>query len=63
MGRWKEAFDTLELYYVIRDSARTVETLKQIAGPGRLHCPLYVVAPLCGHAAGQGKGRARTYSE
>ena len=30
MGRWKEAFDTLNLYVMARDSARTDETRKQI---------------------------------
>ena len=29
LGRWKEAFDTLNLYYAIRDSLRTVEVHKQ----------------------------------
>ena len=30
MGRWKEAFDTFNIYVSARDSARTVETRKQI---------------------------------
>ena len=29
MGRWKEAFETLLLYYSVRDSIRTVEVQKQ----------------------------------
>ena len=29
MGRWKEAFETLVLYYSVRDSIRTVEVQKQ----------------------------------
>ena len=30
MGRWKEAFDTFNIYVMARDSARTAETRKQI---------------------------------
>ena len=30
MGRWKEAFDTFNIYITARDSARTAETRKQI---------------------------------
>ena len=30
MGRWKEAFDTFNIYVSVRDSARTAETRRQI---------------------------------